>query len=71
MNIICNNTVNGKPGKVDVEEGVRWRNCDLAQMPVEKKSMNPFLPAVIVSAGVLFYVLRKRRRSWVMKKAVS
>jgi hypothetical protein len=70
MNIICNNTVNGKPGKVDVEEGVRWRNCDLAQMPVEKKSMNPFLPAVIVSAGVLFYVLRKRRRS-LMKKAVS
>jgi hypothetical protein len=52
-NIICDNLIKGKPAKVKVEPGIRWKPCSGTQ----EKSKSTFLfPAGIAAVGVAAFV---------------
>jgi hypothetical protein len=52
-NIICNNLIKGKPAKVKVEPGVRWKPCSGTQ---EKSKSTLLFPAGIAAVGVAAFV---------------
>ena len=63
-NIICNNTVKGKPASVGVAPGVRWNNCNkpqVASAPMSKKKMIAiFIGGVAVLTLVIFALSKGR-----------
>ncbi|MEJ7913575.1 MAG: right-handed parallel beta-helix repeat-containing protein [Chitinophagaceae bacterium] len=57
-NVICNNTVAGKPARVDVESGIAWYECESISKGSQSKVRGMILPGVIILSlfGVFMFV---------------